>query len=126
MLPAPLVIRAMRSALVLAVITLVGLLSPRPALAWVEKRVEASTTWLELAADGSAVVRHELLLEVRGGPLASFTLRGVDADAEPLPDATVIRLSGGKAEGAPQPVQLRVEGDKLEVGVPLARGLRGT
>jgi len=111
-----------------AVLAVVGctLLLPRAALAWNEKRVESSTTTLELEADGHAIVRHELLLAVRGAPLTQVTLRGVDADAEPLPDATLTRLANGQAAGAPEPVLVKAQAGQLDVSVPSSRGLRGT
>jgi hypothetical protein len=103
-----------------------ALLGPSPAFAALEKRVDSSTTTLELGADGEASVRHELALEVHGAPLASFSLRGVDADAAPLPDATLTRLLDGRAAGAPEPVSLALRDGQLDVTLPAARRLRGT
>jgi hypothetical protein len=97
-----------------------------PAYALPEKRVESSTTTLELDAEGAAIVRHELALVVRGQRLASFSLRGVDADAEPLPGATLTRLVEGRAAGAPEPLLVQARGGTLEVAVPSARAARGT
>jgi hypothetical protein len=102
------------------------LLCPIAAFGWVEKRVESSTTTLELEADTLATVRHELAIQVRGAPLSSFSLRGIDSDAEPLPDATLTRISGGQAEGAPEPVLVQAKDGQLDVTVRRARGLRGT
>jgi hypothetical protein len=126
MLPsrASFLVRALCHLLPLGVITWT-VLCPNVALAWTEKRVESSTTILELGGDGGAIVRHELLLDVHGAALTSFSLRGVDLDAEPLPDATLTRLSGGQA-GSPQPVQVQARSGQLDVGIPVARGLRGT
>jgi hypothetical protein len=108
--------------------TIVGafLLAPSAALADREKRVESSTTTIELAADGSASVRHELVLEVHGAPFTQLTLRGVDADAEPLPDATLTRLSRGPGSGIPEPVLVRAHAGQLDVRTRSPRGQRGT
>lgn len=97
----------------------------RAAQAAAEPRVESSTTTLELEADGSATVRHELMLSVRRGPLRDVLIRGVDRDAEPLPDATLTRISGSQAAGSPEPVEVRASGGQLELHVPQRSGLRG-
>jgi hypothetical protein len=102
------------------------LLAPSPALAGIGKRVESSTTTIELTADGSASVRHELVLEVHGAPFTQLTLRGVDADAEPLPDATLTRLSSGPGSGIPEPVLVQAHAGQLDVSVRSPRGQRGT
>jgi hypothetical protein len=94
--------------------------------AWSERRVEASTTTIDLAADGAATVRHELVIASHGGPLQTFTLRGVDPDAQPLADATVLRLSGDQAASLPQAVNIRTEDGALVLDVRERRGLRGT
>lgn len=117
-------VRALCRLLPLGVITCT-VLCPGVALARTERRVESSTTILELGGDAGAIVRHELLLAVHGGPLTGFNLRGVDLDAEPLPGATLTRLSGVQA-GAPQPVQVQAHAGQLDVVLPVARGARGT
>jgi len=91
-----------------------------------ERSVEASTTTLELNADGSAIVRHELVVSSQGAPLVSFTLRGVDADAQPLADASVLRLSGDQTASLPQPAQLRAQDGALVLETGERRGLRGS
>jgi hypothetical protein len=118
-------VRASRRLLRLGVITWI-LLWPIAALGGVEKRVESSTTTLELEVDGAATVRHELAIHVRGAPLSSFSLRGIDSDAEPLPDATLTRISDGQAASAPEPVLVQAKDGQLDVTVRRARGLRGT
>jgi hypothetical protein len=110
-------------ALPLAAVLLGSVLLPRAALAAGEPRVTSSTTRIELGTDGSAIVRHELMLEVRGAPLAALTLRGVDEDAVPLPGATVTPLA--EAGGAARAVELRADGDQLELTMPQRQGLRG-
>lgn len=100
-------------------------LSPDIGHAWIETRVESSQTALEIAQDGSATVRYQLVLDVRGSPLKSFALEGVDVDAEPLPDATITRMKNGIASSLPQPVQLLAGAGRLEVAVPLKKGFAG-
>jgi hypothetical protein len=102
-----------------------ALLTPRSAAAWVERRIESSTTSIELATDGSAIVRHELSIEVLGGPLRGFELQGVDVDAEPLGDATVTRMQGALASSLPQPIQVQNDAGQLSVQVPQRQGFRG-
>lgn len=103
-----------------------GLLGrPSPALAWMEKRVESSSTIIELDGAGNATVRHELALDVRGAPLTGFALDGVDADAEPLADATITRMKGGIATSLPLPVKVSVAGGRAELTVPLKKGFPG-
>jgi hypothetical protein len=86
-------------------------------------RVRSSITRIELAPDGSARVRHQLRLEARSGVLRSFTLQGLDADAEPLPDARITRNDSGA--GAPQPLELRLAGGRAELGLPRSASLPG-
>lgn len=94
---------------------------PRPAAAWVETRTKSLLSTVDVAADGQATVSHELALEVRGGPLQKLALETSDADAEPLPDATVTRMSTG------QPLPLVVErgaNGVLELEIDHERGIR--
>ena len=96
--------------------------APRQASAWIETRTKSVLSTVDVGADGHATVSHSLALEVRGGPLRELELRTADADAEPLPDATVTRISTG------QPFPLIVEraadgGLKLEIDHE--RGVRG-
>lgn len=100
-------------------------LSPGLGHAWIETRVESSRTSIEVLPDGTATVRYQLGLDVRGAPLRSFTLDGVDADAAPLPDATLTRMKGGIANSRPLPVQVVASGGRLEINVPLKQGFRG-
>jgi hypothetical protein len=104
---------------------LLGLLAlPSRALAAGEPRVTSSTTNIALGRDGVANVRHELVVDVRGAPLRGLTLRGVDADAEPLPDATVTPLD--EATSAARAVELSAAEGQLVMTVPSRQGLRGT
>jgi hypothetical protein len=97
-------------------------LSP-PCWAGAGPRVLSSVTRIELAADGSARVRHELRLESSTGSLRSFALQGLDPDAEPLPDARITRNDSGA--GAPQPLELHIAGGRAELGLERAASLPG-
>jgi hypothetical protein len=68
-----------------------------PASAWIETRAKGLLSTVEIARDGQATVSHELLLDVRGGPLKKLEFATADSDAELLPDATVTRVSTGVA-----------------------------
>lgn len=105
-------------------VALVALLPARPAAAWLETRVTSDSVDLALDRDGAAVVTHDLLLRVRGGPLKDFVIEGVDGDAEPLPDATVTRARSGRAAGLPIPLTLSVEEGALRAHVGYKKGLR--
>ncbi|HEY8947002.1 MAG TPA: hypothetical protein VIM73_22315 [Polyangiaceae bacterium] len=92
--------------------------------AWVETQVKAHTATLDVARDGSALVRHEILLGVRGGPLREYELQGVDVDAEPVGEATatpVVRY------GVPAPIPLvltRTDDGTLRIDIQHEKGLR--
>jgi hypothetical protein len=94
---------------------------PRPASAWVETRTKSLLSTVDVSADGRARVSHELSLEVRGGPLRELELVTSDADAAPLPDATLMRVSTG------QPLPLLVERGSdgvLRLEIDHERGVR--
>jgi hypothetical protein len=94
---------------------------PGEASAWVETRTKSILSTVDVGADGHATVGHELALEVRGGPLRELELRTSDVDAEPLPDATVTRISTG------QPLPLVVEratDGTLKLEIDHERGIR--
>jgi hypothetical protein len=115
---------SLRLALLIGALLIGSLLRPSPALAVGEPRVTSSTTSIELGRDGVASVHHLLVVEMRGAPLKGLTLRGVDADAEPLPDATVTPLD--EATASSRAVELRVVDGQLEMALPLRQGgLRG-
>jgi hypothetical protein len=61
----------------------------------VDASIQSDVITVDLVRDGTATVAHEVLLRVRGGPLHTLTLQGVDADAEPEPGATIERALGG-------------------------------
>ncbi len=102
----------------LVVLTLAGFVSVAlPARAWVETSIQSDAVNLDVERDGSATVRHDLVLRVRGGPLRDLELAGVDSDAEPIADATVVASAAGSAP-APLPVILHLGDDgtlRLEI-----------
>jgi hypothetical protein len=97
------------------------LLMAGPAAAWVEQNPKSLLSLVEVEKDGSATISHELVLELRGGPLKSIDLVTADADAEVLPDATVTRAAGGPP--IPLLVERRADGS-LGLEVDLPKGLR--
>jgi len=99
-----------------------GLLAPRQALAWVETQIRSYSATVDLGADGKAVVGHELVVSVRGGPLKRFEVPGVDTDAQPLPDATVTPTVPGAAS-LPLLLERRDDGTLL-LEVDHEKGLR--
>ena len=80
------------------------------ASAWVSTSVKSSATVVDVQPDGRAKVSHEWLIRVRGGPLKSWTVDGVDEDAVVAPDATITRASSGRLAGVP----IALEAEKLE------------
>ncbi len=116
-----------RRLLILAGITLVALL-PRTAQAWVETSTQSHLTTLDIEKNGNAVVAHEIILKVRGGPLRSYELDGIDSDAELLPDASVSPAESGRAGSQVYPLLLdKREDNTLKMEVDSPKGLsRGT
>jgi hypothetical protein len=104
---------------------LLTVLSPRPVWAWIELAVRADNVVLDVAPDGSGIVAHEMLLHIRGGPLKTITLDGVDTDAVPMPDATVTRAQSGRLAGVPIPLTVEASEGKLQATIQLKGGLRG-
>ncbi|MBX3184066.1 MAG: hypothetical protein KIT72_00965 [Polyangiaceae bacterium] len=96
-----------------------------PAHAWVETSVRSNTITLDVGRDGQATVTHELILRIRGGPLKSFAVPGVDRDAEPLPNATVSSTGSAQAGSVDLPLLLAVDDQgTLKLEVDHERGLR--
>jgi len=104
-----------------ALVFLLSALISGPAAAWVEQTPKGLLSVVEVERDGHATVSHELVLEVRGGPLKTIELGTADADAEILPDATVTRAAGGIP--IPLIVQRRADGT-LGLEVDLPKGIR--
>lgn len=91
--------------------------------AWVETRVKAHTAHVDVDAKGGADVSHEILLGVRGGPLRSFEIQGIDADAvlaEGAIAVPVVRF------GTPTPIPLvlqKQDDGTLSIEIQRERGL---
>lgn len=107
--------------LLVGAVFLAALVNPGRASAWIETRTKSVLSTVDVAADGQATVSHELALDVRGGPLRELVLETSDVDADPLPDATVTRISTG------QPLPLLVErtaSGALRLEIDHDRGVR--
>ena len=100
-----------------------GLLAPAPARAWVETSIRSHSVVVDLDRSGKGTVSHELVIKVRGGPLQSFTVQGVDTEAELLPDATVARMRSDNAEQVPLLLHQDDDGT-LTLEVDSKKGLR--
>jgi hypothetical protein len=90
---------------------------------WVETRVTAHAATVDVERNGTATVTQELGVRLRGGPLAELPVAGVDSDAEPLPDATVICTDDKKFGTVPLSVAREPDGS-LKLTVERERGLR--
>lgn len=91
---------------------------------WLETRVKAHTATIQVERDGRATVEHELTLGVRGGPLKTFELSGIDADAITEPLATAVPIV---RYGVPAPIPLvlqRNDDGTLRVDIEHPKGLR--
>jgi hypothetical protein len=95
----------------------------RAAAGWLETRVSGHSAIVDVERNGTATVTQELGVRVRGGPLAELPLAGVDGDAEPLPDATVICTDDAKFGTVPLSVTREPDGS-LKLTVERERGLR--
>ncbi|HVW24218.1 MAG TPA: hypothetical protein VHC69_02550 [Polyangiaceae bacterium] len=114
-----------RASLSLSLLTLALSLVAFDARAWVERTVKSDSVTVDLERDGTAVVTHEILLGVRGGPLPEFAVEPVDADAELLEGATVTRAESGRAAGLPLPLSLTKNGTRISMRVIGLKGLHG-
>lgn len=100
------------------------LLSAFPARAgWVETRTTTHAAIVDVERNGTATVTHELGIRLRGGPLSEISVAGVDSDAEPLPDATLICTDDAKFGTVPLLVEHQADGS-LKLTVERERGLR--
>jgi hypothetical protein len=100
-----------------------SVLAASPARAWIELGVLADVATVELQANGSAQIQHELMLQVRGGPLKQFTIEGVDPDAVPLEGATIVLAKSGRAAGVPLALFVERDEDRLNIEISHKPGL---
>ena len=92
---------------------------------WVETTVISDAVTVQLERDGRATVSHATALRVKGGPLKTWILQGVDRDAEPVPDAYVINTSSDKGGSARKELILvRGDDESLQMDVADDKGLR--
>lgn len=106
-----------------AVLALI-LLVPRGAGAWVETVVRSHEARVNVQRDGGAVVRHDLVLKVRGGPMKSLEISGIGTIGEPLPDALVRSVEQGSGSAWPLVIS-SLEDGSLRLKIGAERGLRG-
>jgi hypothetical protein len=99
--------------------------SPTAARAsWLETHVTEDEVHVEVDRTGSAVVEHAITMRIHGGPLRSFDVAGVDPDAVPLADASVISARTEGLLGLPVPLGLSMRPDgALRVNVESPRGI---
>ncbi|NUP09560.1 MAG: hypothetical protein HOW73_26240 [Polyangiaceae bacterium] len=86
-----------------------AILLPRTAFAWVEMHVARDDVRVHVDRDGGARIEHKVLLLVSGGPLKSFTIRGVDADAALEEGAYVVPEKDDQAGSVETSVPLYVQ-----------------
>jgi hypothetical protein len=94
------------------------------ARAWVERTVVSDGVTVDLERSGTALVSHEILLAVRGGPLREFSVDPVDADAEMQPEATATLAKSGQAAGLPIPMSVVKDGTRVTLRPLVGKGLR--
>lgn len=111
------------SCLLWAVLALI-FLAPRGAGAWVETIVRSHEARVEVSRDGGAIVRHDLVLKIRGGPMKSLEIGGIGTIGEILPDARVRTAVQGSAGAWPLSLS-SLEDGSLRLRIGAERGLRG-
>lgn len=88
---------------------------------WVEVAVTRDDVRVQIAPSGEAEVQHRIRLDVAGGPLYRFEIRGVDPDAVLVADAYAVPASeaakNSLASAVPVAAELR-KGEPTEDGAP--------
>lgn len=92
---------------------------------WVERTVASDSVTVDLDRAGSALVTHEILLAIRGGPMKEFSVEPIDADAEMQAEATATLAKSGQAAGLPLPLSVVKDGTKITLRPLVGKGLRG-
>lgn len=109
--------------LFVCLVAALGLASQSAHASWVETSVRSSVTTVSVAETGSATVSHEWLVRVKGGPLRSLTVHGVDSDATLLEGATIVRASAGQVAGVPIAMTGQRDDQSLHLEVAYNKGL---
>lgn len=113
-----------------SVLALLVVLHPKEARAWIETTVLSDDVRLYVERSGGAVVEHQLMMRVRGSPMRSFALGGVDADAQPEGEAVALPQRDGASAHVEERVPLTVvmgPDGSLRLQVDDSKGLpRGT
>jgi hypothetical protein len=92
---------------------------------WLETTVVSDAVTVAVEKSGGATVSHSMALKVRGGPLKTWTLQGVDADAEPLPDASVVNMSANAPQNSRRELAMtRGDDASLQIDIVDDRGLK--
>ncbi len=98
--------------------------------AWIETTVLGDDVRLAVERDGHAVVEHQVMMRVRGSPMRSFSLPGVDADAQPEGEAVAIPQNDGASAHVEAQVPIAVQtmpDGSMRLAVDAGQGLpRGT
>lgn len=109
----------------LFILALLAFTQSARAAAWIETTVLSDAVTLDVDRTGKATVSHKISLKVRGGPLKTWTLQGIDADAEPLPEASVINTSANAGSNARRELALtRGDDGSLQIDIADDRGLK--
>ncbi len=109
-----------RFVVLLIAVLLVAFGPARSAVAWVDLTVARDDIRLTVDEAGQGIVEHAILILVAGGPLTELTIAGVDADAEVLDGAHIVRDGGAgpqKKSGAAPDEELRVTAKRVETKV---------
>ena len=94
------------------------------ARAWVERAVVSDAVTVDLERSGTALVSHEVLLAIRGGPLKEFSVDPVDSDAVMVDEATATLAKSGQAAGLPIPLSVVKDGTRVTLRPLVGKGLR--
>lgn len=87
-----------------AALALCLVLVPSRALAWVEGHHLGDSVRLTLGADGKALVETTSRYDVVRGPIKTFDVQGIDADAQVDPELRIERLAAAPLGSAQPPV----------------------
>ncbi len=107
------------------IVSVLAWIAPLRVWAWSSLEVNGDRVVVDVDPDGGALISHQLAVTVRGGPLKSLMVRGVDSDAEPLGEASIVRARAGQEAGYPIPLVPTVDGESLKLQLSYKRGVSG-